>query len=157
MILINSPLRRTATGFSQTRRDAVSFNRRNRLMGSSGAAALTAPFGFAYVSGGVGDEWTMRESMAAFDCWVINADFISGVGSADTSTTILGSKISHPVITALMGNQGSQADIPNVKGAAAISAEAPGYFRSSPRPDAGSGANAIMIGRPSQSRGKKWI
>ena len=135
----------------------MSFNRRNRLMGSSGAAALTAPFGFAYVSGGVGDEWTMRESMAAFDCWVINADFISGVGSADTSTTILGSKISHPVITALMGNQGSQADIPNVKGAAAISAEAPGYFRSSPRPDAGSGANAIMIGRPSQSRGKKWI
>ncbi len=39
---------------------------------------------------------------------------------ADTSTTLLGSKISYPVITAPMGNQASvhaQGDIPNVKGA----------------------------------------
>jgi len=149
----------------------MSFNRRNLLLGGSGAAAaltlagpalaqnapaqsiaaapantsgvpnnenkinivtlrdleaqaqkVMAPFGFAYVSGGAGDEWTMRENMAAFDRWIINADFMSGVGSADTSTTILGSKISYPVITAPMGNQGSvhaQGDIPNVKGAAA--------------------------------------
>jgi L-lactate oxidase len=151
--------------------NAMSFNRRNLLLGSSGAAAaltvvgtavaqnsavqsvpqepantsgvpnnekrinivtlrdleaeaqkVMAPFGFAYVSGGAGDEWTMRENMAAFDRWVINADFMSGIGSADTSTTILGSKISYPVITAPMGNQASvhaQGDIPNVKGAAA--------------------------------------
>ncbi len=81
-----------------------------------------APFGFAYVSGGAGDEWTMRENMAAFDRWVINADFMNGTGGADTTTTILGNKISYPVITAPMGNQGSvhaQGDIPNVKGAAA--------------------------------------
>lgn len=149
----------------------MSFNRRNLLLGSGGAAAaltmvrpavaqnsaaqsvaqkpadtsgvpnnekrinivtlrdleaeaqkVMAPFGFAYVSGGAGDEWTMRENMAAFDRWVINGDFMSGVGSADTTTTILGSKISYPVITAPMGNQGSvhaQGDIPNVKGAAA--------------------------------------
>ena len=149
----------------------MSFNRRNLLLGGSGAAAaltlagsavaqnapaqsipekpadtsgvpnnekkisivtlrdleaqaqkVMAPFGFAYVSGGAGDEWTMRENMAAFDRWVINADFMSGVGGADTSTTILGTKISYPVITAPMGNQGSvhaQGDIPNVKGAAA--------------------------------------
>lgn len=86
------------------------------------AQKVMAPFGFAYVSGGAGDEWTMRENMAAFDRWVINADFMNGTGSADTSTTILGSKISYPVITAPMGNQGSvhtQGDIPNVKGAAA--------------------------------------
>jgi L-lactate oxidase len=85
------------------------------------AKKVMAPFGFAYVAGGAGDEWTMRENMAAFDRWVINADYMSGVGSADTSTTILGSKISYPVITAPMGNQGSvhaQGDIPNVKGAA---------------------------------------
>ena len=86
------------------------------------AQKVMAPFGFAYVSGGAGDEWTMRENTAAFDRWVINADYMSGVGSADTSTTILGTRISYPVITAPMGNQGSvhaQGDIPNVKGAAA--------------------------------------
>lgn len=86
------------------------------------AQKVMAPFGFAYVSGGAGDEWTMRENMAAFDRWVINADFMNGTGSADTSTTILGSKISYPVITAPMGNQASvhaQGDIPNVKGAGA--------------------------------------
>jgi L-lactate oxidase len=86
------------------------------------AQKVMAPFGYAYVAGGAGDEWSMRENMAAFDRWVINADFMSGVGSADTTTTILGTKISYPVITAPMGNQGSvhaQGDIPNVKGAAA--------------------------------------
>jgi L-lactate oxidase len=86
------------------------------------AQKVMAPFGFAYVSGGAGDEWTMRENMAAFDRWVINADFMNGTGSADTTTTILGNKISYPVITAPMGNQGSvhaQGDLPNVKGAAA--------------------------------------
>jgi isopentenyl diphosphate isomerase/L-lactate dehydrogenase-like FMN-dependent dehydrogenase len=86
------------------------------------AQKVMVPFGFAYASGGAGDEWTMHENVAAFDRWVINADFMNGTGSADTAPTILGSKIAYPVITAPMGNQGSvhaQADIPNVKGAAA--------------------------------------
>jgi len=83
------------------------------------AQKVMAPFGFAYVSGGAGDEWTMRENQAAFNRWVINADFMNGTGSADTTTTLLGTKLSYPVITAPMGNQGSvhvQADVPNVKG-----------------------------------------
>jgi len=83
------------------------------------AQKVMAPFGFAYVSGGAGDEWTMRENMAAFNRWVINADFMNGTGSADTTTTLLGTKLSYPVITAPVGNQGSvhaQADVPNVKG-----------------------------------------
>jgi FMN-dependent dehydrogenase len=45
-------------------------------------------------------------------------------GSADTSTTILGGKISYPVITAPMGNQGSvhaEGDIPNASGGPRIS------------------------------------
>jgi lactate oxidase len=86
------------------------------------AQKVMAPFGFAYVAGGAGDEWTLRENIAAFNRWVINPDFMNGVGSADTSTTILGSRISYPVITAPIGNQGSvhaQADTPNVKGTAA--------------------------------------
>jgi lactate oxidase len=83
------------------------------------AQKVMAPFGFAYVSGGAGDEWTMRENMAAFNRWVINADFMNGTGSADTTITLLGTKLSYPVITAPVGNQGSvhaQADLPNVKG-----------------------------------------
>ena len=83
------------------------------------AQKVMAPFGFAYVSGGAGDEWTMRENMAAFNRWVINPDFMNGTGSADTTTTLLGTKLSYPVITAPVGNQGSvhaQADLPNVTG-----------------------------------------
>jgi L-lactate oxidase len=83
------------------------------------AEKVMAPFGFAYVSGGAGDEWTMRENLAAFNRWVVNADFMDGTGSADTTTTLLGNKLSYPVITAPVGNQGSvhaQADLPNVKG-----------------------------------------
>jgi len=83
------------------------------------AQKVMAPFGFAYVSGGAGDEWTMRENMAAFNRWVINPDFMNGTGSADTTATLLGTKLSYPVITAPVGNQGSvhaQADLPNVRG-----------------------------------------
>jgi isopentenyl diphosphate isomerase/L-lactate dehydrogenase-like FMN-dependent dehydrogenase len=83
------------------------------------AQKVMAPFGFAYVSGGAGDEWTMRENLAAYNRWVINPDFMSGTGSADTTTMLLGTKLSYPVITAPVGNQGAvhaQADVPNVKG-----------------------------------------
>jgi L-lactate oxidase len=71
------------------------------------ARKLMTPFGCAYVSGGAGDEWTMRENLAAFNRWVINGDFMSGNGAADTTTTILGVNISYPAITAPLGNQGS--------------------------------------------------
>lgn len=83
------------------------------------AEKVMAPFGFAYAAGGAGDEWTLRENLAAFNRWVINPEFMNGTGSADTTTTLLGSKISYPVITAPIGNQGSvhaKADEPNVKG-----------------------------------------
>lgn len=86
------------------------------------AQKVMAPFGFAYVMGGAGDEWTMRENLAAFNRWVINPEFMAGHSSADTSTTLLGTKISYPVITAPLGNQGSvhaQKEAPNVKGTAA--------------------------------------
>jgi L-lactate oxidase len=86
------------------------------------ARKVMLPFGYAYVSGGAGDEWTMRENLAAFNRWVINGDFMSGNGAADTTTTILGVNISYPAITAPIGNQGSvhvQKELPNVKGTAA--------------------------------------
>ncbi|HML13476.1 MAG TPA: alpha-hydroxy acid oxidase [Xanthobacteraceae bacterium] len=85
------------------------------------AEKVMAPFGFAYVSGGAGDEWTMRENLAAFNRWVIMPEYLSGHGAPDTSTTIFGTKISYPAITAPVGNQGSvhaQKEAPAVKGTA---------------------------------------
>jgi L-lactate oxidase len=85
------------------------------------AQKVMAPFGFAYVSGGAGDEWTMRENLAAFNRWVITPDYLSGNRTVDTTTQILGSKISYPVITAAMGNQGSvhaKLEAPVVRGTA---------------------------------------
>jgi isopentenyl diphosphate isomerase/L-lactate dehydrogenase-like FMN-dependent dehydrogenase len=85
------------------------------------AQKVMAPFGFAYVSGGAGDEWTMRENLAAFNRWVITPDYLSGHRMVDTTTQILGTKISYPVITAAMGNQGSvhaKMEAPVVKGSA---------------------------------------
>lgn len=85
------------------------------------AQKVMAPFGFAYVSGGAGDEWTMRENLAAFNRWVIAPEYLSGHRTVDTTTQILGSKISYPVITAAMGNQGSvhaKLEAPVVRGTA---------------------------------------
>ncbi len=85
------------------------------------AQKVMAPFGFAYVSSGAGDEWTMRENLAAYNRWVITPDYLSGRKTVDTTTQILGSELSYPVITAPMGNQGSvQANLeaPVVKGSA---------------------------------------
>lgn len=86
------------------------------------AQKVMAPFGFAYVAGGAGDEWTLRENLAAFNRWTISPDFMNGQSAADTSTTILGTRISYPVMTAPLGNQGSVhalKEAPNVKGTSA--------------------------------------
>jgi FMN-dependent dehydrogenase len=48
----------------------------------------------------------MRENLAAFDRWTILPNYLSGHASADPTTTILGTQLSYPVITAPMGNQG---------------------------------------------------
>lgn len=84
------------------------------------AQKVMAPFGFAYVAGGAGDEWTMRENLAAFNRMVIVPNYLSGNGTPDTSTTLLGIRLPFPVISAPVGFQGSmhaQKELPTVKGA----------------------------------------
>jgi lactate oxidase len=85
-----------------------------------GAAGKILPCSsFAYISGGAGDEWTMRANEAAFNDWVIEPRFLSGLQEPDMATAILGSKLSLPVITAPMGGQGiahAGKELPNVKG-----------------------------------------
>jgi len=48
----------------------------------------------------------MRENEEAFNRWVIEPHFLSGVKTPDLTTTVLGSRLSLPVITAPMGGQG---------------------------------------------------
>jgi isopentenyl diphosphate isomerase/L-lactate dehydrogenase-like FMN-dependent dehydrogenase len=84
------------------------------------AQKVMAPYGFAYVAGGAGDEWTMRENLAAFNRTVIVPNYLSGNGTPDTSTSLLGHQLPFPVIAAPVGFQGSmhaQKEMPTVKGA----------------------------------------
>ncbi len=83
------------------------------------AKKILPPYSFAYISGGAGDEWTMRENEAAFNNWVIEPSYLAGVKTPDLATSVLGSRLSLPVITAPMGGQGiahALKEIPNVKG-----------------------------------------
>jgi L-lactate oxidase len=83
------------------------------------AKEILPAYSYAYISGGSGDEWTMRENEAAFNRWVIEPRFLAGVKAPDSTTTILGSSLSLPVITAPMGGQGlahALKEIPDVKG-----------------------------------------
>jgi L-lactate oxidase len=83
------------------------------------ARKVLPAYSYAYISGGSGDEWTMRENEAAFNRWVIEPSYLSGVKTPNLTTTILGSRLSLPVITAPMGGQGlahALKEIPDVKG-----------------------------------------
>lgn len=64
------------------------------------AQKVLPAYSFAYAAGGAGDEWTMRENEAAIDRWVIEPNFLSGHPTTDLSTTLFGSKINMPIITA---------------------------------------------------------
>lgn len=83
------------------------------------AKKILPPYSYAYISGGSGDEWTMRENETAFNRWVIEPHFLAGVKAPDLTTNVLGSRLSIPVITAPMGGQGlahALREIPCVKG-----------------------------------------
>jgi isopentenyl diphosphate isomerase/L-lactate dehydrogenase-like FMN-dependent dehydrogenase len=64
------------------------------------AQKVLAAYSFAFAAGGAGDEWTMRENEAAIDRWVIEPNFLSGHSAPDLTTTLFGSKLGMPVITA---------------------------------------------------------
>jgi (S)-2-hydroxy-acid oxidase len=62
-------------------------------------AALTGDV-YDYFAGGAGDEWTLEENRRAFDRWVLRPRFLRGSGSPDVSTTVLGQRVSMPVLVA---------------------------------------------------------
>ena len=59
----------------------------------------------AYFFGGAGDEWTLRENVAAFSRWMLRPRYLVDVSSVSTETTVLGEEVSMPVLVAPMAMQ----------------------------------------------------
>jgi lactate oxidase len=70
------------------------------------AKKILPPGGFGYISSGSGDEWTMRENLAAFQRIPIEPQYLSGVSEPDLNVSVLGSKLPMPIIVPPMGSHG---------------------------------------------------
>ncbi len=84
------------------------------------AQKVIPPGGFGYISSAAGDEWTKRENEAAFKRVTIVPRYLTGYKDADRSTTLLGSKVSMPIIVSAMAQHGmahATAEIGSAKGA----------------------------------------
>ena len=55
---------------------------------------------YDYYAGGAGDEWTLAENRHAFERWNLRPRFLRGASDPDTSTEILGTRLSFPVLLA---------------------------------------------------------
>jgi len=60
---------------------------------------------WAYLAGGPGDEWTLRENRAAFARWTFRPRVLCDVSEISTATTVLGKRIELPVIVAPVAYQ----------------------------------------------------
>jgi L-lactate oxidase len=87
------------------------------------AQKIIPPGSFGYISSAAGDEWTKRENEAAYKRLTIETRALTGYNDADLSTTVLGAKISMPIIVTAMGGHGNAhvtAEAGTAKGAAAV-------------------------------------
>ena len=78
--------------------------------------------GFGYIASAAGDEWTKHENEAAYKRVTIIPHYLSGLDAADTSTMLLGQKLSMPIIVTVMGGHGlahASAEAGSARGAAA--------------------------------------
>jgi lactate oxidase len=86
------------------------------------AARVLAPGPFAFLSGGVGAEWTLHENRRAFGHFVIAPQLLAGKPPPDLTTTLMGMTLSAPLLTTPVGGQGLfhvTADVGCAKGTAA--------------------------------------
>jgi isopentenyl diphosphate isomerase/L-lactate dehydrogenase-like FMN-dependent dehydrogenase len=63
------------------------------------------PGPWAYLVGGSGDEWTLRENRAAFERWTFRPRVLCDVSEISTATTVLGTRLELPVIVAPVAYQ----------------------------------------------------
>ena len=63
------------------------------------------PGPWAYLAGGSGDEWTLRENRAAFGRWTFRPRVLCDVSEISTATTVLGTQIALPVVVAPVAYQ----------------------------------------------------
>ena len=64
------------------------------------------PGPWAYLAGGSGDEWTLRENRAAFERWTFRPRVLCDVSEVSTATTLLGSSVASPIVVAPVAYQG---------------------------------------------------
>jgi isopentenyl diphosphate isomerase/L-lactate dehydrogenase-like FMN-dependent dehydrogenase len=63
------------------------------------------PGPWAYLAGGSGDEWTLRENRAAFARWTFRPRVLCDVSEISTATTVLGRPVALPVVVAPVAYQ----------------------------------------------------
>jgi isopentenyl diphosphate isomerase/L-lactate dehydrogenase-like FMN-dependent dehydrogenase len=63
------------------------------------------PGPWAYLAGGSGDEWTLRENRAAFARWTFRPRVLCDVSEITTATTVLGTPLGLPVVVAPVAYQ----------------------------------------------------
>jgi len=86
------------------------------------AQKLLPPGPFAFIAGGVGAEWTLHENRRAFGRYVILPQYLASRPPPDLSTTLMGAKLSAPLITTPVGGQGlfhRSADVGTAQGTVA--------------------------------------
>jgi isopentenyl diphosphate isomerase/L-lactate dehydrogenase-like FMN-dependent dehydrogenase len=81
------------------------------------------PGAFGYFAGGAGDEWTLRENVAAFRRWHLRPRVLVDVGSVTTETAVLGQQVAMPILvapTALHRLAHPDGELATARGAAAL-------------------------------------
>src|SRR5678809_940470 len=64
------------------------------------------PMLFDYIAGGADDEWTLTENRAAWSRLQLLPRMLRGVGNRSLDTTVLGTRVSFPVLVPPMGFHG---------------------------------------------------
>jgi isopentenyl diphosphate isomerase/L-lactate dehydrogenase-like FMN-dependent dehydrogenase len=63
------------------------------------------PGAWAYLAGGSGEEWTLRENRAAFGRWTFRPRVLCDVSEISTATTVLGTAVALPVLVGPLAYQ----------------------------------------------------
>jgi lactate oxidase len=107
---------------------------------------------YVFISHGNGEQWTLRENRRAFGDYVFMPHRMGGVvrSKIDTSVTLLGEKLPHPVIISPMGSHG-------LVHPAAETATAEGAARSGGLLCVSSASTAAMEDIAKASKAPKWF